>query len=115
MESILSFIQSIIGFLLAPITRIFTASVGIVSLVLGAIANPEGAVNLFLCKIIDLIAAVFPSTPPEMKISYLLAGLGESVPMIGSGIVFSILQTLLGMMVIVLFVKLYKLIPFKAT
>jgi hypothetical protein len=79
------------------------------------VANPEGAVNLFLCKIIDMVAGVFPSTPNNMRISNLIAGLGASVPLVGGGVISSLLSTVLGMFSVILIVKLYKLIPFKAT
>jgi hypothetical protein len=86
-----------------------------IGVVLGAIANPQGAVNGFLCRIIDLIASVWPSTPDELKISNMLASVGTAIPVMGQGVVFTIFRTAFTMLTIVLLIKLYKLIPFKMT
>jgi ABC-type dipeptide/oligopeptide/nickel transport system permease subunit len=87
-----------------------TAPIGIV---LGAIANPEGAVNGFLCRIIDVVASAFPSTPNNLKLSSLLASAGDSIPLVGRAVVFDIFTTAAAMLTIVLLIKLYQLIPFK--
>ncbi len=84
-----------------------------ISLILGAIANPAGAVNGFLCRMIDLIALVFPSTPENLKIVNLLAATGDTIPLIGRSVVYDVFTTAAAMLAIVLLVKLYKLIPFK--
>lgn len=84
-----------------------------ISIILGAIANPAGAVNSFLCRMIDLVASVFPSTPENLKIANLLISTGDSIPIVGRSIVFDIFTTIASMFAIILLIKLYKLIPFK--
>lgn len=88
----------------------FTGPVGIV---LGAIANPGGAVNSFICRIIDVVAIPFPSTPNNLKIVNLLAATGDSIPLVGRAVVYDIFTTAFSMLSIVLLIKIYKLIPFK--
>jgi hypothetical protein len=83
------------------------------SIIIGAIANPAGAVNSFLCRAIDLVASVFPSTPPNLKIATLLTSAGDSIPIVGRAVVYDIFSTIAIMFAVVLIIKVYKLIPFK--
>mgnify|MGYP006888382439 CR=1 FL=1 len=108
-------IANLIAWFAKPIVRIFLAIVSPISWILWAFANPEGAANLFICKIIDLVALVLPSTPPQLKIGALISSAGGSVPIIGSGILFDVVQMIGVMLGVVLVIKVYKLIPFKAT
>lgn len=115
MSKFLQVLIDTVAFFLNPIASFCTALTGVVSLVLWCVANPQSAVNLFICKIIDVVSSVFPSTPPELKISTLLASLGGAVPLIGYGIFLDIAQLIFAMFSVVVIVKIYKLIPFKAT
>ena len=108
-------IADLISWFAKPIVRIFLAIVSPISWILWAFANPEGAANLFICKIIDLVAFVLPSTPPELKVSALIASAGESVPIIGYGILLDVAQMIGVMLSVIVIIKVYKLIPFKAT
>lgn len=83
------------------------------SILLGAIANPFGAVNSFICLLIDGIASVWPSTPENLKVGSLIASIGTAIPLVGTAVVYDIFQTAGSMLAIVLLIKLYKLIPFK--
>ena len=98
-----------------PIVVFFFSFSGVLAVILGAVANPEGAVNTFLIKIIDLIAPVFPSTPDNLKIFYILDSVSNQMPAIGRYIVYDIAQTIGSIVAIVIVIKIYKLIPFKMT
>jgi len=91
------------------------ASTPIVALALGAIADPEGWINSVICGAIDMIAVLFPSTPDNLKIAYLLNSVAAELPMVGRAIVFDTFQTIASISAMTIIVKIYKLIPFKAT
>lgn len=100
--------------LVSSVTPVFLAIVGFISIVIGAISDPAGAVNSFICRMIDLISIVWPSTPESLKLSNIifpqLGGLS-----IGRAFLVEFFNTAFLMLGILLVVKLYKLIPFKAT
>ena len=98
-----------------PIIVFALSGYGIMRIIMGAIVNPEGAVNTFLIKFIDLVSLVFPSTPDSLKIGTLISTLGEAIPMIGKSVIYEVFQTVGIILVLSLAVKIYKLIPFKAT
>lgn len=94
----------------------FFVAIGVLLVVLvGAVLDPGGAINAFLCFCIDIVAAVWPATPNDLKLGSLLASFAQSFPLVGWGIILEIIQTCVSMLVIVLLVKLYKLLPFKAS
>ena len=95
-----------------PLVRISLAFLGPLSIVLGAIANPQGAVNGFICRIIDVVASVWPSTPSSLQLSNLFASSDASTG-IYAYLVSEIFSLALICLSIVALVKLYKLIPFK--
>ncbi|MGK7893256.1 MAG: hypothetical protein AB4372_06405 [Xenococcus sp. (in: cyanobacteria)] len=98
-----------------PLVRISIPFVTILSLILGAIKNPEGAVNTFLVKMIDLIAPFFPATPPNLKLSYLIDSVDSVMPAVGKAVIFEIFQSIALIISVSIVIKVYKLIPFKAT
>lgn len=100
---------------LKPILKYAMGLTAPIAFVLGVINDPEGAINTFLIKGIDLIAVVFPSTPEELKIASIINGLGDQLPLVGKSVIYEILQTLAVIFGLTLAVKIYKLIPFKAT
>jgi hypothetical protein len=108
-------IFDIIKWLASPLVRVMVAVVTPISIILGAIANPEGAANTLIIKIEDLVLAALPSTPENLKISYLLIQMGNKFSIVGWGILMDIAQTVALMFGIVILIKVYKLIPFKAT
>ena len=112
------FLQAIIDVLnlfLKPVTVIFLSLTGAVGWLLAAIADPEGFMNMAVCWVIDLISWVFPSTPDSLKIYNIIVSLADKMPLIGYSIIMEILQSIGIIAGIALVVKIYKLIPFKAT
>lgn len=95
-----------------PVVRIALAILGPLGIVIGAVANPQGAVNGFLCRMIDVIASVWPSTPSSLKLSNLFAS-SDAASGIYGYLVSEIFSLALVCLSIVALVKLYKLIPFK--
>lgn len=98
-----------------PLIKIVAPLAGVVSLILGAIKNPEGFVNTFLVKMIDLIAGVFPSTPENIKIASIINSVGDQIPLVGKAVIYDIFEVIVVIVSLSLIVKIYKLIPFKAT
>ena len=95
---------------------VFAVSTNLVlQVIIGAIKNPTGAVNTFLIKIIDLIHPIFPSTPESLKMSSLIEEIDAVIPVVGKSIIFEVLELILIILGVSLVVKIYKLIPFKAT
>ena len=86
-----------------------------VAIILGCIKNPQGAVNVFIVKIIDLIHPIFPSTPANLKVAYLINQVGDQMPLVGKAVLFEIFQIISTIIGITVVIKIYKLIPFKAT
>ena len=86
-------------FFFKPITRVFLAIISLISFLVGALLNPQGFLNQIICSVIDYIAFIFPSTPDNLKVSSIINGLASAMPLVG----------------LTLIVKIYKLIPFKAT
>ena len=112
-SGVFGWISSIWNSLLSFLNSFWKALSTIFSIVLGAIANPAGAVNTFICKVIDIVAAVWPSTPDSMKISNILVSFSTAFPIIGYGIVVEITQTIGTIFLLFAAIKIYKLIPFK--
>lgn len=98
-----------------PLIRLAFPVVGIISLITGAIKNPEGAVNTFLVKMIDLVAAVFPATPEEIKVSSIINSIDIAMPLVGKAVIYEVFETIAIIASVAAVVKIYKLIPFKAT
>ena len=98
-----------------PIIKVSLALGTPLALILGAIQDPDGAINSFLIIGIDLISSVFPSTPEDLKIASIINSLGDSLPLVGKAVIFEILQTIGVIISITAIIKIYKLIPFKAT
>ena len=110
-ESIFNFIK----WLFSPLYVICISIGGIISIILGAISNPQGAVNGFVCRIIDLILIPWPSTPEPLKLGSMLGYFANTVPVVGWGILLEIIKSCVAILLIVLVIKIYKLIPFKMT
>lgn len=111
--AIRSFFAWLFSFFFNPITAVFSALIGIFPVILAAFENPQGAINGFLCRAIDLVASPFPSTPPGLKIGSLINSIGSAIPIVGSGVVYEIFEAGLSVFAIIILVKIYKLIPFK--
>lgn len=115
MGNFFNILFKIIADFFRPVVAVFAAITSAVALLLGAILDPAGAVNTFICKIIDLVDAVLPQTPANLKLGALISSAGSAVPFVGSGIVYEVFKTGFTMLAIVIAIKVYKLIPFKAT
>lgn len=100
---------------LIPVITFFVSVVTIVALILGAINNPEGAVNTFLITMIDNISYLFPSTPENLKIYSILNQVSSHLPLVGRSIIYDIAQTISIIFSILVIIKIYKLIPFKSS
>lgn len=98
-----------------PVIAFFTAVVSLVAWLLGALANPQGAMNGIVNKTIDLVAGILPSTPSNLKIGTLLTEVSAYMPAVGRAVIAEIFFTLSSIFILFAAVKLYKLIPFKAT
>ena len=111
----LSPVFSILMVFLNPIVAVATGLTSIVAWLLGALADPQGAMNSIVNKTIDVIAAFLPSTPESLKLGFLLDSVAASMPAVGRGVISEIFVTISAMFGLVAIIKLYKLIPFKAT
>lgn len=98
-----------------PVVRLALSLLTVASFLLGAILNPNGFLNTAICGAIDHVAAIFPSTPEPMKIGSILDSLALAMPAVGRGIIKEIFVTITAMIAVSLVIKIYKLIPFKAT
>lgn len=84
----------------------------VLCLMVATISNPQGAINQFMIHCIDVIFELWPETPSHLKIASILSKFAAKVPSVGWGILWETIQGLLGILTLVLFVKLYKLLPF---
>ncbi len=94
--------------------KFFTGSLTVLSIIIGTIQNVTGAVNQLLVNIIDWIAEFWPSTPDNLKLANIINAATADTG-IGSAIVYETFQTIFLLLAVVALVKLYKLIPFKAS
>ncbi len=109
-----AFFTALFGFL-SPVVVFFISVVSIVAFLLGALANPQGFLNQMICSAIDAIAYIFPSTPDNLKIGTMINNLGDSMPLVGRGIVREVFTSISIIIGLVSIVKIYKLLPFKAS
>lgn len=107
-------ISALMAFL-KPIIVVFVSVFGIIAFLLGALADPQGWMNSVVIKTIDAFAFFLPSTPEELKIANLIASIADELPGFGKAVIFEIFQGIGGIVGISLAIKIYKLIPFKAT
>jgi hypothetical protein len=98
-----------------PVITFCAAMAAIVAFLLGALANPQGLMNQIICRVIDYIAMLFPSTPPSLTVAGMLQSASTNMPAFGSGVIREVLSTLAIIFGLSLVVKIYKLLPFKAT
>ena len=113
MLDLIAWLKKPFAFLITIIASFFTPLFPLVSLIVGAMSDPGGAVNSFICRLIDVAAYPFPTSPDAIKVSTLVTGLGNAMPLVGSAILFDFMQTFVAVMLIYAGVKIYKLLPFK--
>jgi hypothetical protein len=90
-----------------------------ISILLAFLINPGGVVSEWSCKILKFIFGFFPSTPDNLKLSTLfvkaISSFDKTFPIFGGGMLKETINTVFAVAAIILVVKIYKLIPFKAT
>lgn len=98
-----------------PVVVIYSSIGVIVSFLLGALLDPQGLMNQIIVEVIDNIASILPSTPDELKIGALVNDMGDAMPLVGRGIMQEIYDAICKITLIASIIKIYKLLPFKAT
>ena len=106
--------QVLLNFLV-PVIVVCTGLIGIVAFLVAALNDPQGWMNSVVITTIDAVAGFFPSTPDNLKIGTIIDSLGDSMPLVGRAVIREIFTTISAIAGIALVVKIYKLIPFKAT
>lgn len=108
---------ALISFFAKFLSPLVVASLGLFSIItflITALADPAGQWNQIVNAAIDLISGFFPATPTELKIKYLL-GQVDGLPTIASFVICQILGALAQFFALAAIIKIYRLIPFKAT
>lgn len=105
----LQFIKS----LFTPLVQLAMLLLGFAGWVAAAVSAPKSFFNMAICWMIDIIAAVLPSTPENLKISAIIAGIANKMPAAGTAIIWEILSTFGIIMGIMMVIKIYRLLPFK--
>lgn len=113
-QTVANFFQGLFLFF-TPVITVFVSITAIVAFLIGALLDPQGLMNSVVCHAIDYIAAIFPSTPDNLKIATILNSAGDSMPAVGRGVVKEIFSTIAIIFGLGLIVKIYKLLPFKAS
>lgn len=105
-------VEILMGFL-NPVVIVFASIGGIISFLIGALANPAGLANSIICGAIDIVVGLLPSTPSGLTIGGIINSASASMPAVGRGIIAEIFTTISLMVGLAIIVKIYKLIPFK--
>lgn len=96
-----------------PIVKISTVATGsIVCFLYNIINNPEGAINQFMIFLVDMVYSLFPSTPQQYTIGYMLSQFAAEHPYIGWGVIYEIFSGMAVMFGLWCIVKLWQLLPF---
>jgi hypothetical protein len=96
-----------------PVT--LTAIGAVFAVLVIAATDPQSFINTLICGLIDIVSIPFPSTPNPLKLSAIVNTLASSLPIFGRAVIESIISTVRDLFVIYFLIKIYKLIPFKAT
>jgi hypothetical protein len=118
LQAILSFLGAIISALLyffSPLIIVCVSIFSIISFLLGALLNPQGLLNQIVCSAIDYISYLFPSTPESLKLGSIINSATSIMPAVGRGVIADIFATCAAIFALTVAIKIYKLIPFKAT
>ena len=94
---------------------LLAAIITIVTILVAAVVDPKGFINQLICGLIDLIAIPFPSTPDSLKLSSIINTLSLALPVFGKALIQSIIGTFADLFFLYATIKIYKLIPFKAS
>ncbi len=96
-----------------PIT--ITALATIIAVLVLAFTDPAGFINQLICALIDIVSFPFPPTPDALKLSFIINSLSSFMPIFGKSLIESIIGTIRDLFILYSIIKIYKLIPFKAT
>lgn len=96
-----------------PVT--LTALATIIGIIVLAFTDPAGFINQLICGLIDIVSFPFPPTPDSLKLSFIINSLASFMPIFGRALIESIIGTIRDLFVLYSVIKIYKLIPFKAT
>ena len=96
-----------------PIT--ITAIATIIAILVLAFTDPSGFINQLICAAIDIISVPFPPTPDGLKLVSIINSLASFMPIFGKSLIESIIGTVRDLFILYSIIKIYKLIPFKAT
>jgi hypothetical protein len=100
---------------LQPVIALATGAIGLVTFLAAGLADPSGWCNSIICTVIDHISSVFPSTPSNLTIASFVQSVAGALPQFGMSVIYDIMSTIASIMALSLVIKIYKLIPFKAT
>lgn len=106
---------SVILLFFNPLVSIGTGFVVLISWLLGAIADPQGFLNGVVNATIDVVASVLPTTPDSLKIGTIINNVAGLMPGVGRAVISEIFFSISAIFLLFAAVKIYKLIPFKAT
>lgn len=106
--------QVLLNFLV-PVIVVCTGLIVIVAFLVSALNDPQGWMNSVVITTIDAVASLFPSTPDSLKIGNIINSVGDSMPLVGRAVIRETFNTISSIAGIALVVKIYKLIPFKAS
>lgn len=111
MEAITNFLKE----LFSPLVVLADALLNAVGWVAAACLSPISFLNFAFCSLIDLLVSVWPVTPDNLKIAHLVAQVADQMPAVGADIIWDILESIAIIFFMSALIKIYKLIPFKAT
>jgi hypothetical protein len=95
--------------------QLLAAIAAVLVVITSACLYPEGFINQLICGAINIISSAFPSTPDNLKLSSIVNILSSSMPVFGKVLIQNIIGTIRDLFVLYSIIKIYKLIPFKAT
>jgi hypothetical protein len=107
-------ISAILAFF-TPVVVFCVSVVGIVAFLLGVLEDPPQFLNALICGVIDMIVPFWPSTPEDFRIGTIITNLSTQIPVVGRAVIFEVFTAISSIAGLALVVKIYKLIPFKAT
>ena len=95
-------------------TNIWNSLIDLVNFLLGVALNPIGFLWWLVMQGLVVFAGLLPDVPTEMTLDYVINQIGNTTSM-GTGMIKELVGIVGQFLLIVAIVKIYKLIPFKAT
>ncbi len=115
MEFVVDVLKKIFGVVANILMAFLGPLLPLVGFILGVLLDPTGFLNWCACLVIDVVSFPFPTTPENMRLASLITTLGNGIPILGGAILLETARTIGGVFVIYVGIKIYKLIPFKAS